>query len=123
MVTNHTHAWHRIETLEGTLSVSPAALLPPASHRFRGLAIGGGSTDEAAKARLLESLQIPKEFYLPEAAAVAVPKRCKGVDQRVAGVKGAAVAVEQQQEDDPDDDDGDGGFLSFGAAGDMEVDL
>ena len=44
---------------------------------------------------------------MPEAAAVAVPKRCKGVDQRVAGVKGAAVAVEQQQEDDPDDDDGD----------------
>ena len=107
----------------------PLALAPPPhARRFRGLAVGGGSTDEAAKACLLESLQVPKEFYLPEAVAVAGPERGAGVHTPVAGAKGAAVADEQHEENDPeddnddDDDDDDGGFLSFGASGDMEVD-
>lgn len=92
------------------------------THRFRGLAIGGGSGDEAGKARLLESLEVPKEFYLPEAAAVAGPKRGAGVmGAAVAGTKGAAVVADAELEEDAQDED-EGGFLSFGAAGDMEVD-
>lgn len=116
------------KTLEETLKTPhPPSLLQPVTHRFRGLAIGGGSTDEAAKAGLLESLQVPKEFYLPEAVAVAGPKRGTGVHTSEAGAKGTAVAEGQQEEDDPgenddDDEDDDGGFMSFGTSGQMEVD-
>lgn len=79
------------------------------------------------KACLLESLQVPKRFYLPEAVAVAGPKRGTRAGTPVAGLKGGASVADEQSGGVPsdvndDDDDDDGGFLSFGAAGDMEVD-
>eukprot|EP00752_Nemacystus_decipiens_P017817 g15974.t1 len=111
------------------VSDTPLAVLRRAEarkSRFRGLAIGGGSADDAARATLLESLLIPKEFYLPEAAAVSGPKRGTGGHPPAAGDKGAAVADAHQEKNDrvvdDDDDDDDGGFLSFGTSGDMEVD-
>lgn len=54
--------------------------------------------------------------------AVAGPKRGTGVDTPVAGVKGVAAAEQKEEEDDAGDHEDDGGFLSFGTAGDMEVD-
>eukprot|EP00903_Cladosiphon_okamuranus_P018711 g17224.t1 len=111
------------------VSDTPLAVLRRAEarkSRFRGLAIGGGSADEAAMASLLESLQVPKEFYLPEAVAVAGPKLdTGGVHTPEAGAKGTAMAEGQPEEDGPngdEDEDDDGGFLSFGISGDMEVD-
>ncbi|CAM9131722.1 unnamed protein product [Hapterophycus canaliculatus] len=85
--------------------------------------------DGAASADLLESLEIPKEFYLPEAAAVVAPKREKQAVDSTAKAREAASAAgegkdtsEGEEEDDDDDDDAAGGFLSFGAAGEMDVD-
>lgn len=70
---------------------------------------------------MLESLQIPKEFYLPEAVAVAPPKRGTGIDEPEVGRQGAAL--EREEDDDEEDDDDDGGFLSFGGtSGEMDVD-
>lgn len=61
---------------------------------------------------------------MPEAVAVAGPKPGVRADTPVAGVKGAAVGAGREKGDgqDDEDDDDDGGFLSFGTAGDMEVD-
>lgn len=72
-------------------------------HRFRGLTVG----DAAGTAAELESLQVPQEFYLPEAMPT----------QEVA--KGVEVEKESREEESEDDDGG--GFLSFGT-GAMEVD-
>lgn len=64
---------------------------------------------------LLESLQIPKEFYLPE--AVPSTDAVKGRGEEIAR-EGEAEKDKQKDEEDGDDD---GGFLSFGATG-MDVD-
>ncbi|CAM9352548.1 unnamed protein product [Ectocarpus sp. 13 AM-2016] len=80
---------------------------------FRGATVSGG--DDPAPAELLESLQIPKEFYLPEAAAVVGPQ---GENKGNSGGQGADV----EEEDEEDDDEEDGGFLSFGTSGQMDVD-
>lgn len=90
--------------------------------RFQGISIGGGAADETG---LLESLQIPNEFYLPEAVAVAAPKRGTGSDKPVVGRQGAAAGREEEDEAEEDgDEDEDGGFLSFrgGGRGEMDVD-
>ncbi|CAM9593600.1 unnamed protein product [Ectocarpus sp. 12 AP-2014] len=107
------------------VSDTPLAVLRRAEARkgrretARGIALFRGATvssgDDPAPAELLESLQIPKEFYLPEAAAVVGPQ---------GGNKGNSGGqdVDVEEEDKEDEDDEDGGFLSFGTSGEMDVD-
>ncbi|CBJ32020.1 conserved unknown protein [Ectocarpus siliculosus] len=99
------------------VSDTPLAVLRRAEARkgrFRGATVSGG--DDPAPAQLLESLQIPKEFYLPEAAAVVGPQ---GGSKGNSGGQDADVEEDVEEEND---DDEDGGFLSFGTSAEMDVD-
>lgn len=89
-------------------------------RRFRGLTIGDTADDGTTTASLLlTSLQVPKEFYLPEAAPTAREK--EGTGKTVAGGAGDGEGGRgTAQKKNAEEAEG-AGFLSFGT-GAMEVD-
>lgn len=97
------------------VSDTPLAVLRRAEarkYRFRGLDMAGAADSSAQ----LESFQIPKEFYLPEAMpAVGMPKR--GGESRPRDETPPGEGEEDAEDESSQDE---GGFLSFSAGG-MDV--